>query len=144
MSSTTKIILIVVGALAVLCCIAVIVILLVTGGGAFALFNTLKPVSDAGDSFMGALRDSNYKAAYEICSPALQKELGTSENLRKMIEENNVKPVKWNFNSTDMKNENGELKGTVTLTENRAGSVHIYLVKTPNGWKIKSFNINEE
>ncbi len=111
-------------------------------GVVIALFAT-QPTANVGDDFMTALQSSNYDKAYELLHPALQKKVGTSQDLEQMIEKGKVHPVKWSFSSRSIENDTGELDGSATFTGNREGTVQLSLQKAGSDWKIIAFNLQE-
>ncbi len=142
---TRKRILIIIGVLIVACLLCVVVAVLTTGGAIFAVFNTVKPLTDTSNDFMTALRDGNYGKAYDLCGPDLQKEVGGSaDGLQQMIVSGNVKPASWNFNSFNMSGSNGQVGGDVTFTGNRPGTASIVLAQVGGQWKIVGFNLKEK
>jgi hypothetical protein len=131
-----KKILLILGGLLGLC---IVVALLAIGGGFFFT----QGAATSGETFMTALKDSDYKKAFDQCAPALQQEIKSVEDLQAMIENGNVKPVSWAFNNRNVNNDQGELSGTATLSDNRTADLSIVLTKIENDWKIVGFNIKQ-
>lgn len=130
-----KKIIIIVAAVLLVACIGIIAVAAIGGLG------MTQPAADTAEAFMNALQQGNYAAAYALCAPALQQELGSADGLRAMIEKGQVKPTKWNFNSREVANNQGEVKGNVTFDDNRAGVVSIVLLNSGGAWQVVGFNL---
>ena len=123
------------GALACLClCIVIAAVAFISGSA------LTQPAADVGEKFMQALKDANYDAAFATFHPALQKELGNAQGLRRATESGKARPSKWNFTSRNINNNDGTLEGTVTMVGGE-GTVTIELVKTGDAWKIIRFDL---
>lgn len=125
----------------VLCCGIIIVIALVGGLLGFGL---TQPAATTGEAFMTALKDGNYSKAYDLCTPDLQQELGGVQGLQAIIVDNNVQPTGWTFSSRETSGSMAELKGSVTFTGGRAGSVRVTLSQVGNNWLVAGFNLRED
>ena len=121
----------------VLLCIAFAAIAAMVGVGA------TQPLADAGDKFMNALKAGNYPQAFSTCAPELQQKLGNAGALKNLIENGQVQPVSWNYNSRQANNDEGLLEGTVTMKGNRQGTLRIELVQKGNNWQVIGFNLKE-
>jgi hypothetical protein len=102
-----------------------------------------QPLADSGERFMTALKDGDYRKAYEMASPGLQKELQDPAGLERIVKGGNVQPATWSFSSRNISGDQGELKGTTTLTGGRPGEVAVVLGKVGSDWKITGFRIRE-
>jgi len=59
---------------------------LLLGGGIFwVVFRATQPLTEAGDAFMTRLQTGEYRAAYEMLSPALQADIGGVEELQGVL-----------------------------------------------------------
>ncbi len=128
-----------------LCCTIVIIggTLLGAGGTVAAIFGATQPVADVGDKFMQSLKAGDYATAYAQLSPALQKKIGTAQDLRQMVESGQAKPSKWSFDTRNIENDEGHLEGSVSM-QGGEGTVTLDLVKTGNDWKINAFNLEPD
>jgi hypothetical protein len=126
---TTKRLLVLLGIVLVLC-IALFAFPIVGG-----LLLT-QPVAAAGDSFMAALRDSDFDAAYVLMTPELQSELESAQGLQNFIVANGVQPASWSFLSRSVNNDEGQLEGTLTTTANVELNVRLVLYNVGGQWKI--------
>ncbi len=125
-----------------LCCALVAVGFTVVGGAGTlaAVFGATQPVADVGDKFLQALKDGNYTAAHALMHPALQQEIGTPQDLRRMVESGKAQPKNWTFTTRNIENEEGHLEGSVTMTGGE-GIVTIDLAKSGDEWKVIGFNL---
>lgn len=121
----------------VLLCIAFAAIAAMVGVGA------TQPLADVGDKFMNALKDGNYSQAFSACAPELQQKLGNAAALKNLIENGKVQPVSWSYNSRQANNAEGLLEGTVTMKNNRQGTLRIELVQKSSDWQVIGFNLKE-
>jgi len=104
------------------------------------LVNALtQPVVTAGDNFMTALKTGNYAQAYDLCSPGLQKKLGSVSGLATV--EQNRRPAQWNWTGRSIRNGVGELDGTMPYADGEPGTVQLLLTQVGNDWKIDGFYI---
>jgi hypothetical protein len=109
---------------------------------AFVLANNLtQPVTTAGDSFMTALRDSNYSQAYSQCTTALQNEVGDAQQFQDSI--TNVRPTTWNWSSRRLENGTGYLDGTATLASGGAEDVSLVLDQDAGTWKVSGYHFKQ-
>ena len=118
-----------------------IVIGVVAGAGGVLL---TQPIAKVGDAFMAALKNGDYAAAYDLSSPALQKQLGSAQGLEKLVTNGNAQPEKWSYSSRQITGDQGTLTGSVDLTGNRPGTLNLSLVKVSGSWKISGFNLTEK
>ena len=126
---------------AVLGCLGLVIIGCIAFFGItfFAANNLTQPMSTAGESFMTAVRDGNYAAAYALCTPALQQELGDLSEFESTMQDN--RPTKWNFTSRQVENNSGQLDGTATLQDGSAADVRLVLDQVGGAWKVSGINI---
>ena len=144
--SNRNIILAIVGVVLVLCvCMCVIIagVLAVTGGSVLAIFNAAKPMTDAGDKFMTALRDGNYDAAYKLMDTSLQRKYGSSAKLKQAIETDRLQPTAWSFHSTNINNDTVSLSGDATMKAG-AGSVSLDMRKVGETWLVTDFELSPD
>jgi hypothetical protein len=109
-------------------------------GIAGGLFYT-QSVAATGDAFMTALRDSNYTQAYNLCTPELQRELRSAQDLERSARSNNVRPTSWNFTSRNIEGDEGRLEGTAQLEDGREATVRLALDRVGDDWKVSGFQI---
>ena len=123
-----------------LCLVCVCVITAAVGLG---LLGT-QPTATAGENFMTALKNGDAAGAYNLCTPALQRELGSAQGLDTRIKNGKVQPTAWSFSSRNVNNDTAQLDGTVTFTGNREGNVTLVLAQVGGEWKISGFNLKEK
>lgn len=136
-------IIIIVVALLVVCCGCGGIGFAVAGTGGLAILGATQPAVDSADKFMTAIKDSNWQAATNLCTPDLQREIAQQGGMQRFIEGNRVKPVSWTFTSRNVENNRAEVSGKAVFTDNRPGTVEISLVNT-DGWKITSISLSED
>jgi len=93
---------------------------------------------------MTALKNGDAAGAYNLCTPALQRELGSAQGLDTRIKNGRVQPTAWSFSSRNIENDTGQLEGTVTFAGNREGTVRLVLAQVGGEWKISGFNLREK
>lgn len=113
-------------------------LLLLCGIGAFALFssvlNATQPIATSGETFMAALRDGDYNKAYDLCAPALQKDLGSAQGLQTGLA--SKQPTSWSFTSRAINNGQGSLSGTTQYKDATTGTVDMLFAQVGNDWKV--------
>lgn len=119
--------------IAVVACIGFGVVL---GGSIFA---ATQPIVDKGDAFLAAMRDNNYNAAFNLCTPALKQEVGDAQGLESALSSH--QPSKWSFSSRNIQNNTGSLSGSVTYADSSTGTVDIVLDKVGSDWMISGVNL---
>lgn len=113
----------------------------VLAGGIIALVLSLtQPVVTASDSFMTALKDGNFQAAYSMGTPDLRTELGSPERLGAMFAR--ARPQAWSWSSRMIKNGTGTVSGTVTFSGGAESDGAIYLLPEGDDWRIAGFQMN--
>lgn len=136
-----KVLLIVGGLALVACLVCVVFVLLVVALGVGAT----QPAADVGEAFMAALKSGDYSQAYNLCAPALQKEVGgNAAGLERLVKNGRVEPTGWTFTSRNVENNVAQLTGTATFTGNRQGTVRVTLNQIGNDWKVVGFNLKEQ
>jgi hypothetical protein len=123
------------------------IILVVLGGVAIlglALFFILKgalgPLVEAGDGFMGLLRDGNYSQAWAQAAPELQRVLGSPERLA--ATGSSYQPSRWSWSQRSVRNGQGYLSGSVTYRRGNEGTVDLNLVQVGGQWRVSGFRLN--
>lgn len=99
-----------------------------------------QPVVTAGDAFMTALKSSDSTQAYALCTPDLQKELGSVSGLASLVQPD--QPAQWSWSSRSIRNGVGRLEGSVTYASGGTGTVRLVLEQVDNEWKVESFSLN--
>jgi hypothetical protein len=99
-----------------------------------------QPVVNSGDAFMTALKTSNYAQAYALCTPELQRELGSVSGMETLV--GTDQPTQWNWTSRSIRNGVGRLDGSLTYADGKTGTVHIEFTQVGNDWKIVSFRMD--
>ncbi|HKZ54270.1 MAG TPA: hypothetical protein VJ123_02235 [Anaerolineales bacterium] len=93
-------------------------------------------LSKVGDEFMTALKNGDYAAAYALCGPDLQQEVGSAEGLQAAIP---VALSEWSFSSISQSNDSGTLQGTAQGPDG-AYDLTLVLQKVGDVWKIAGYN----
>ncbi len=119
---------------AVVLCVAFFLILFLV------VLRVTAPAADVGEAFMVALRDGNYRAAYDMCTTDLQAEIGDADDLRALIEDSDAAPVKWTFTSRNIRNDQAQLLGTGSFGGGQEADIEIVLNKEGNAWLVSGFH----
>ena len=115
---------------------AIFVVLLVT----FVLKAT-QPAVDAGDAFLGDLRRGDYAAANARAVPALQKDVGGTAGLEKIVVSGHARPKSWSFSSRNVNGSTAHLAGTATFTDGAEGPVSLDFEEVGGSWKLTRFRL---
>jgi hypothetical protein len=126
--------------------ITVFIILGLIASGCSAV-KSAQAFGQTGTDFMTDLKEAKYEAAYALFHENLQAEVGSVENLQKMIVDNQAQPKEWTFSSWNMStdadgNTTASSEGAVTFQDDRKGTVALELVKVGEEWKLLSFSLN--
>ena len=121
------------GVLGCVCCAAFFAI------GGYGLFQAGKPVIDAGNAYLQAIKDGDYAGAAAMETDTFRNSDGSAEDLSVIFGEN--KPDSWNINSFNIQNSNGTASGTMTDQAGQTRNIEIYMVKEGDDWKITGFDI---
>ena len=123
--------------------IIVLALAALCGGGGYLLFNTVmnvtKPVADAGDAYMAALRDGDFIRAYDMSGSALQQEVGDAEGLQAAMGDRQL--ASWSFTKRAIENNQGTLSGTTTYTNGETGTLDMTLTQEGNEWKVAGLSL---
>jgi hypothetical protein len=112
-----------------------------TGGatpGPAAVRSQPEPVAN---QFLTLLRDGRYAAAYALCTPELQEELGDVDGLQSFIEDNDVQPARWSITDRTVEADQATFDGEVTLVRNRPGTVSVVLDKAGEKWLVSGLHL---
>ena len=119
-----------------LVCVAAVLLLV------FVVLRATGPAYDAAESFMTALKDKDYPAAYDLCTRSLQQEVEGVQNFRRAIESNKANPVSWNFTSRSVNNDQAVISGDGVFTAGRQADIEVDLQKVDGVWKVYRFEFN--
>jgi hypothetical protein len=103
------------------------------------IFHPEPSPEDIGNSFLSALRDDDYRAAYNLCDLSLQTELVSQANMQYEIERYQIQPVSWEFISSSISKDQVELIGTAAFRQQSNGKFRLTLRWYEDGWKIAIF-----
>jgi hypothetical protein len=106
----------------------------------FILKSALGPVIDAGDAFLGALRDHNDSQAYAAAAPELQRRLGSVGGLTVTVDA--YRPSQWSWSTRSVRNGIGNLSGSVTWQSGNRGTAELSLSKIDGTWRVTAFRFN--
>ena len=98
-----------------------------------------QPVVTAGDAFLTAVQTGHDAAAYALCTPALQQQLGGAPGLTRLVAA--ARPGHWAWSSRALRNGLGLLDGAVTFADGRAGTVHLTLQQVAGAWRVAALNL---
>ena len=109
------------------------------GGLWLGLNATLQPVVGQGDAFLTALQRGQDAAAYALCAPDLQQQLGGVGGLTGLAQGH--RPGHWSWSSRSVRNGVGRLDGSLTYADGAPGAVHLQLQQVGGAWRIESFRL---
>jgi hypothetical protein len=132
---------IIVGVVVGVCVICGGIGLIAVAGGAIAGIGLTQAPADQGEKFMTLLKQGDYDGAYDLCTPDLQKKLSNGAGLGKLITGGNSQPASWRINSRNVSGNRADLKGDVTFTNKRDGTLELVLFKLGNTWKVDAFQM---
>lgn len=105
-------------------------------------------ISQVGNNFMTQLKNSNWAAAYALCTTDLQRELGSAQQLGQRITNGKAQPITWtfqDFSEVTPDSVDAQIDGTAFYTGNRSGTLRLVLDRLgPNEWKISGFNLQPQ
>jgi hypothetical protein len=121
--------------------IAVVLVALAIFGIAlfFILKTALGPLVDAGDAFMGALRDGDYEQARTLAAPDLQRMIGIQELSASVTA---YRPASWSWSQRSDRNGTGYLSGSVTYRAGNHGTAELRLTKVDGSWRVTAYRFN--
>ncbi len=113
------------------------------GGGCVALvFSLTRPVVIAGDTFMTAMKDGDFEAAYAMATPALREELGSPQQLEALFGAR--RPASWTWWNRQIQNQTGSVAGRVTYAGGGESQVVLFLLSVAGDWKVSGFRMNPQ
>ena len=92
-------------ALVLLCACGCVGLFVVTGGAIANVFTQVAAPATVGATFMTDIIAADYDKAYALCTPALQRELGSSAALGKRIGDARAQPVSFSFSNSNLNND---------------------------------------
>ena len=116
--------------------------MLCVGGFVYVIYRSTQPVADVGNTFLQAIADEDYEAAFSTFSDGLQSEYGSAEELGATLREQNIDPQRWSFSSRSVDTETGELGSTVVMANGAARDVTIRLRWSGTLWLIEFFSFD--
>lgn len=131
-------------ALLALCVCGCGAVFVLTGGAIANVFTQVAAPSATGVEFLTDLAASDYTKAYALCTPALQRTLGSPAALGKRVSDANAMPTSWSLGNASLNNDRLELSGTAVYSGGRQGTVSLVIVKVANEWKVDAFNLTPQ
>ena len=123
------------------------IVLIVLGGLAlfggclwFILSWALGPLVASGDDFMRAMQARDFDRAYQLSTPALQRELGSADRMRASSE--SIQPTEWGWSQRSIRNDIGRLSGTVNHQGGRSGGVTLTLHQIDGQWRVDGYRFD--
>jgi hypothetical protein len=118
------------------CCAAVVIYSVVNDRGFIRRSPSAEEISN---SFLAALKNGDYQAAFDLCDPALQAELIDPSNFQIEIERYQIQPLGWETVSKRSSPDQAELVGSMEFLTTEIGSFRIILRKHAEDWKVAMF-----
>ena len=108
----------------------------------FSVSALTRPVVDAGDNFMAALKQGDFPRAYALATPELQRELGSPDDFAGLA--GRGRPADWGWSSRSIRNSTGRVSGAYTALDGRRGRAELVLRKVDGAWRITAFRFSPE
>lgn len=86
---------------------------------------------------MKALQMGDYERAFSLCTPALQRRLGSHTRLQQVVESAASRPDAWHFSQPSLEGTNTYMSGT--MLAGREGTFTIRLSQIQGQWRIDDF-----
>lgn len=109
---------------------------------AFGVMTLTRPVVDAGDTFMTALKQGDFPRAYALAAPELQRELGSAQDLAKRAEPE--RPASWGWSSRSIRNATGRVSGGYTRLDGVPRRAELVMRKVDGEWRVTAFRLGPE
>lgn len=93
------------------------------------------------DDFMLALVTADYVTAYDLCSPDLQAEFGSAEDLGAWMQDNGVEPLDWTFTSEDQADDLYQFLGAALFAEDLEADLEVTLIRVDDNWLVAGFQV---
>ena len=93
------------------------------------------------DSFMLALQTADYAAAYDLCSPDLQAEFGSVEDLGAWMQEYGIEPLDWTFASENQVDDMYQFLGTALFAGDLEADLEVVLIQVDGEWRVAGFHV---
>jgi hypothetical protein len=103
-------------------------------------FGATAPATRAADHFLAHLRDDEYAAAYQMATPALQRQLVDAGGLKKIVDRGDAHPREWKLTTRKVESGTGECAGSVTLKNGREERIEISLEQHGETWRVSGFH----
>lgn len=101
------------------------------------------PVVNVGKDFMSALENRNDAQAYNLCTPDLQAELGSPQNMKVILDEGGGQITDWGWwgiiNNVDIQGNEAILSGSATFATGETNTLDLYLIYADGGWKVNGY-----
>ena len=116
-----------------------LIVFLVLVAGCGLLYFVAKPALDTPNTFLAAIRDGNYTAAYNSLGSDLQNQLGNAGNLAGRFD--GLAVSSWNLTGFSAQGSQMQANGNVTFTNGQTGTISVVIGFVDNTWKIVGFDI---
>ncbi len=117
----------------------VLLAIIALGALIFWAVTSWQEIGEVSNDFMVALKDGVYADADSLFTDRLQQQIGGSDGLRELVENNNWHFTDWSFTSFQVRNSVGTVNGNATFAD-RQISLLISLWHDGENWKITGFD----
>jgi hypothetical protein len=110
--------------------------------------NIVEGAASTGEQFLQALADGDFATAYDLCTPELQQELGSTDQLAAMFGPSGLQIESWHYETQPMTLEDGRsgfaLVGDVTFSGGKTGTLSVVLVHVDEAFRVAGFSVEPE
>jgi len=101
-------------------------------------------VNRVAESFLVALKRSDYAAAWSLCDQAVHSDVPTPEALSTMIRTLEVTPATWSYDITKSADDAAGVQGNVMFADSGNGELRMVVKQEHGVWRIQMFRLERE
>lgn len=101
-----------------------------------------EPAEKVAQTFMLHLRDGQFIEAFNLCSTDYQRDLGNPHKMGNDLKTAGMIPAKWSIKEREGVEDGIELRGDLTFSNNKQGSLKIKVKKKGVEWKVTGLKMS--